>query len=166
MNMMAIDPGNKFSAYVVMDMETYKPIMFEKIPNDDLIEKIRHITVSFVVAVFVIERVENFGMAVGREVFDTCEWIGRFSQEIMHTCGTYPDYVFRNEEKQVICHSNKAKDTNIRRALIDRFAKHDLKNGKGTQSNRDFFYGFAKDVWAAFAVGYTWLRIKGYVKEE
>lgn len=159
MLLVAIDPGNVYSAYVIMQSADCKPLHFGKVENAALEEMLKT-DKRFSADEYVIERVACYGMAVGREVFDTCEWIGRFSQIIKDVRGADAQYVFRTEEKKFICHNMSAGDANIRRALIDRFAEHDLKNGKGTKKQPDFFYGFAKDVWAAFAVGYTHLYKK------
>ena len=35
---LAIDPGNELSAVVLVQVETYIPIMFAKLPNEDLME--------------------------------------------------------------------------------------------------------------------------------
>lgn len=154
MLLVAIDPGNVYSAYVVMQSADCKPLYFGKVENA-VLEEMLKTDERFSADEYVIERVACYGMAVGREVFDTCEWIGRFSQIIKDVHGVVVQYVFRTEEKKFICHNMSAGDANIRRALIDRFAEHDMKNGKGTKKQPDFFYGFAKNVWAAFAVGYT-----------
>jgi hypothetical protein len=103
----------------------------------------------------VIEMVASYGMAVGKSVFETCVMIGRLT-EAAKTIGVPVDYIYRMEEKVTICHDSKAKDSNIRQALIDRFAQHDLKNGKGTKKDPDWFYGFAADTWSAYAVGTVW----------
>ena len=70
----------------------------------------------------VIEMIANYGMAVGKTVFDTCVWIGRFIEIAEHR-HTETEYIYRKDEKMNICHSMKAKDSNIRQALIDRFGK-------------------------------------------
>lgn len=151
---LAIDPGNIQSAYCVIDKQTYKPLEFGKIDNEDLKTKLKNDIKFYPIDAFAIEMIASYGMPVGKEVFDTCVWIGKFIESF--DC-SLTDYIYRKDEKMNLCGSMKAKDSNIRQALIDRFATFDFKNGKGTKKNQDFFYGFSKDVWAAYAVGVTWL---------
>lgn len=159
MRVLAIDPGSEKSAFcLIADLV---PIAFDKVDNKDLLYRLREFLPFNPEGPdrVVIERVASYGMAVGKEVFQTCEWIGRFT-EAAERAGVPVDYIYRQEEKLHICHDSRAKDGNIRRALIDRFAIHDLKNGKGTKSKPDFFYGFKADVWSAFAVGITYIETR------
>lgn len=155
---LAIDPGNQQSAYVLMAEDyTIQRYGFSKFPNDLALSTVQDLGDIYDDRLtVVIEMVASYGMAVGAEVFETCVWIGRFAQAALDK-GCKVDYVYRMEEKMTLCHSSKARDSNIRQALIDRFAKFDKKNGKGTKTHPDTFYGFAKDIWAAYAVGVTWL---------
>ena len=151
MRIMAIDPGNAYSGYVLVD-EDLQPIEFAKVPNQ-MMEKLLY-SIPGITQV-VIERIASYGMAVGREVFETCEEIGRLA--MLAELRELPvSYVYRRDEKLTICGSPKANDSNVRRALIDRFAQFDLTNGKGTKKNRDWFYGFKADIWSAYAVAVTW----------
>ena len=135
MNLLAIDPGNTESGYCLMDTETMKPIEFGKIPNSELEDLISNMS-------------GNGQIVIEKE-------IGRLSM-IAEMMGIPCGFVYRKDEKLTICGSPRANDSNIRRALIDRFATHDFKNGKGTKADPDWFYGFRADVWAAYAVGVTW----------
>ena len=156
MKVLGIDPGNTQSAYVIIDSESLKPEYVAKVDNELLKEIIKTDGMAYVDRA-VVERVASYGMPVGREVFETCEWIGRFS-ELLEKEGIPVSYVYRKDEKLHICGDSRAKDANIRRALIDRFAVRDLKNGKGTKNNQDFFYGFKSDCWAAFSVAITYVE--------
>lgn len=144
---LAIDPGCTESAYVVVD-KNLKPFIFGKINNHDLLSFVQQENVLECVENFAIEMVACYGMAVGKEIFDTCVWIGRFWEVTGNIQNK--SYIYRKEEKMNLCGSMKAKDTNIRQALIDRFGIVGVKKSPG------WFYGFHSDIWAAYAVAVTY----------
>lgn len=160
----SIDPGNEYSAYAILDIDSgLKPIRFGKVGNDELLEIIYdtfHINVireqdgiskaNPNIKHVAIEMVASYGMPVGATVFETCVWIGRFFQAILEQSNVHPALVYRKDEKMCLCGSMKAKDGNIRQALIDRFGY------VGTKKNPGWFYGVSKDVWSAIAVGVTY----------
>lgn len=147
MKILAIDPGNVESAYVIMD-EDYKPLEFGKVPNEELLNRVYFPGYN----VAVIEMVASYGMPVGKEVFETCVWIGRFTEKAQQVMDRrYVKYIYRKDVKMNICGQTKAKDSNIRQALIDRFGE------VGTKKSPGWFYGFKADIWAAYAVGVTYL---------
>lgn len=158
---LSVDPGSTVSAYCLMRVKDYHPVKFGKVDNAEIIELIRFYGVKYQEQIhFVIEGVACYGMPVGKEVFLTCEYIGRFKQ-VAESFKMGVSVVYRKDVTLTLCHSARAGDTNVRRALIDKFAKHDFKNGKGQKKNPDFFYGFAADVWSAFALAYTHTILSG-----
>ena len=150
MRILALDPGDTQTGYCFIDADTLRPLRFGKEDNQNVLLLVQLEAYDLLVS----ERVASYGMAVGRNVFETCEWVGRYTQ----ASHAPVEYIYRREEKLHICHDSRAKDSNIRRALIDRFAQHDLKNGRGTKKKPDWFYGFKKDVWAAYAAGITYIE--------
>jgi hypothetical protein len=155
---LAIDPGNTESAWVVVDATTRRPLHFAKQPNADVLRICYGYGPNVTYDHVAIEMIRSYGMAVGAEVFETCVWIGRFTEAL-----TVPDtasigavdtdLVYRSEVKLHHCHSTKAKDSNVRQALVDRFATGQPNHGKGTKAEPGWFYGFRADVWQAYALG-------------
>lgn len=136
---LAIDPGTTQSAYVLWDGVAIHAKGI--VPNHDL----RALLVSRDLMPFdlvAVEMIACYGMPVGRETFETCLWIGRF----MERAGAPVRLVFRKDVKLHLCGSPRAKDGNIRQALID---KH---GSPGTAKARGKLYGITSHLWAALAV--------------
>lgn len=155
MQLLAIDPGNTHSGWCVVDVETRRPVDFGKTTNEYLLERIdtySDMPNNLAVDHVVIEMVASYGMAVGADVFETCVWIGRYLQAYVEGHGMTPELVKRQPVKLHHCHSAKAKDSNIRQALVDRFAPGQPNHGKGTKTQPGWFHGFAADVWQAYAL--------------
>lgn len=102
-----------------------------------------------------IEMIASYGMPVGKEVFETCVWIGRM-QQAWGTRGGF-SLIYRRDVKLHLCGTARAKDANIRQALIDKLGP------PGTKKYPGGTYGVKSHAWAALAVAVTHHETKGAV---
>lgn len=138
---LAIDPGPTESGYVVYEDGTVRES--GTVENHDMLAVInRHQG-----AILAVEMVESYGMAVGKTVFETCVWIGRYVQAAYSNVHT-PGYVLvpRKAVKLNLCGSARAKDANVRQALIDLLGEPGRKKDPGPT------YGVTGHQWAALGV--------------
>ena len=146
--LLAIDPGTTHSGYVVIDAGGVQ--LSGVAENGEMFELIAAHGSNIA-----IEMIASYGMAVGREVFETCLWIGRFMQ------AAGPDrvrLVYRKDVKLHLCGSPRAKDANIRQALIDRWGGK--AEAVGTIKKPGPLYGVKSHAWAALGVAVTALETK------
>lgn len=153
MILVAIDPGPTESAYVLYNGD--RPTRFGKVLNEELLAWLRswdHNSGPFLYADHLaIEMIASYGMAVGREVFETCVWIGKYLEAAGRAESTL---VYRRDVKLHLCGQARAKDSNVRQALIDRYGGKDKAIGK--KATPGPLYGVSADVWQALAVAVTW----------
>lgn len=144
MRIFAIDPGPTQSAWVV-----FRDGRVQDCAIEDNAHVLCQLSLAWQVDQFAIEQIRSYGMAVGAEVFETCEWCGRFDQQIRITHGKPALFVPRKDVKLHLCHNTRANDSNIRQALID------LLGAPGTKRNPGPTYGVKSHLWAALGVAVT-----------
>jgi len=141
---LAIDPGPEQSAYA--EWSPKRQTFYDRgIRNNvELLKTIETLAKTCELDYcLVIEMVACYGMPVGKEIFETVLWIGQFK----HAWGKRPfAFAYRKDIRIHHCNSMKAKDSNIRQALIDRFGK------PGTKKQPGKLYGVSKDIWSAVAI--------------
>lgn len=147
MSVLAIDPGYEQSAFLIFDGASV--VHHGIVDNGALLNDLGRL--SFEVDAVVLEQIESFGMAVGREVFETVFWTGRFFEAVE---GCVPARMPRKAVKIHLCQSARAQDSNIRVALIDRFGGTDRAIGK--KHTPGPLYGIKSHEWAALAIAVTW----------
>lgn len=144
MRLAAMDPGTRESALVVWDgVRVEYAVVW---PNEKLLAWLR--AERACPSLLCIEQVESYGMAVGREVFETVYWSGRF-REAHEARGGEVRMVPRREAKMHLCNDSRAKDANIRQALLDKFG------GKEATRKGGPLHGITSHKWAALAVAVT-----------
>jgi hypothetical protein len=145
---LAIDPGPAQSGWALMSGADLLGCGVE--PNDDLL-----VRVAGHIGPMAVEMIASYGMAVGREVFETCVWIGRIVQ-----ASRSPEdvrLVYRSAVKVHLCRSTKAKDSNIRQAILDRYPRTGggATPQVGTKARPGPLYGVSSHAWPAIGVALT-----------
>lgn len=147
---LAIDPGTKQSGWAVLEAGRVKDSGVS--PNAHMLERLR-VVGGYIKAglhapmTLAIERFEARGMAIGDESVETILWTGRFIQA-WHD----PEAVVRVKRSAVklhLCGSNRAKDPNVRQALIDKLGQPGTKKAPGPT------HGVTSHAWAALGVAVT-----------
>ncbi len=153
----AIDPGYEQSAWVMFDghrivdhgIEVNESVRLW-LAGADMRVAGRLLAVRAVV----FESVESFGMAVGREVFETVFWTGRMFEAARYHVGNNVERMPRKAVKLHLCQSARAQDSNIRVALLDRFGGKDAAIGRKALPGP--LFGIKSHEWAALAIAVTW----------
>lgn len=142
---LAIDPGTEKSGWV--RYEGQRVVDSDVSTNAEILDMID----AGGFDELAIEMIASYGMAVGREVFETCVWIGRFIECFRDPAAVR--LIYRRDVKLHLCGSPKAKDPNIRASLIDRFGGKDKAIGR--KATPGPLYGVKSHAWAALAVAVT-----------
>ena len=134
---LGIDPGTTHSAYVVF--------LDGKILDKGILTNpalVRYLTECQPVKLVALEFVQCYGMAVGREVFETVFWSGIFAQ-VAGSRGLKVQRFGRPTIKSFVTGMGRAKDPHVRQAMMMRYG--------GTKKGEPL-YGVTKDIWSALAV--------------
>ena len=162
MQILAIDPGNIESGWVIFDTgyhkvsgPAFKIIDLGKCHNEDLIDKLTYDFYNN--QILVMEEMVAYGKC-GREVTDTSFWAGRMCQASSAEFGLIT-------RSKVRGHFKTRTDAGIIEKLIERFCPElyvrfgskELSRPKLINAARDeYFKNFKSDIWQAFALGVCW----------
>lgn len=137
---LGIDPGTVQSGWCWYQGGTV--VQSGTWPNEEILD-----LVADQLPAIAIERFEARGMAVGDDSIETVIWTGRFIQATGR-----PEQVIlvkRSEVKLLLCGTNRARDPNVRQALID------LIGPPGTAKKPGPTHGVSGNAWAALGVAVT-----------
>lgn len=147
MNILGIDPGTTQSGWCLLcDGEHIESGV---IGNAALLYNLPSFASDKQADMLAIEIFEARGMPIGDESIETIIWTGRMMQAWIGNVRR----VKRSDVKRHLCGTLRAKDANVRQALIDKFGG----NGKaiGRKASPGPLYGVKSHAWAALAVCVT-----------
>lgn len=155
MKILGIDPGTEQTGWVIYDTESHSVLEKGIIENNAMLDIIRADDYEF--DEVAIEMVASYGMPVGKEVFETVYWIGRFAEMAIGLSKGVYRYYKKTDINPSICFNSKANDSTIRRALLDMFPKTGggSEPSIGIKKQQGPLYGFNSHMYPALAVALT-----------
>ena len=149
-DVIGIDPGTEVTAWVRLDHKCLRVKAHGIDDNSAVLGRIlgwcdepRRPRVA-------VEMIESFGMPVGKEIFETVWWIGRYCQADQEATR-----VSRRDVKLHVCGQMRGvNDSTIRQAMLDRYGPGREK-AVGKKKSPGPLYGIRKDEWQALALAVT-----------
>jgi hypothetical protein len=148
---LGLDPGTTESGWVLWEQVTGFP--------GEVLEKGKGVNEAALLFakeggdLVVIEQFKCYGNAVGDETLAAVRWSGRFEQAAIES-GAQVLFLPRKTVVTHLCGNPRAKDGNVRQALIDRLGPPGTKKKPGPT------YGIANDMWSALALCIVGLDLK------
>ena len=140
---LAIDPGTTVSGWAILDGARVVDSGISE--NSGLIYVLSEMPADHLA----IEVFEARGMPIGSDSIETILWTGQFLRAWAAEVNKPATRIRRSAVKVHLCGSLRAKDANIRQALIDRLGPPGTKKSPGPT------YGVTSHAWAALAVAVT-----------
>lgn len=149
MTVIGLDPGYRESAFVLYDGATV--LNHEIVSNEELIASLRDSNKD---AVLVIEEMQIFaGHGVGKEVFDSVFWSGRFAE----AWAPRPFERLLRSKVRASLGASRGGDAAVRQALIERFGPY-KEDAIGKKSKPGPLFGLKSHEWSALAIAVTWFE--------
>ena len=152
---LAIDPGTNASGVVLFDGEN---VLYSnaEMDNEDLaVGLTTGILHDWFFYEAVIEEIKSYGMPMGDSTIQTIIWIGRFIEAFTPF---EAELIPRKTIVTFLCGSSRAKDSNVRRRILDLFPQ--TGGGKepavGIKSQPGPLFGVSSHSLSALAVGLTY----------
>jgi hypothetical protein len=142
--LVSIDPGTTHSAFMRFNPRSMTWDRFGKVPNAIVLTRLFTLQPEMVVC----EDMQAMGRPCGAEVFATVRYTGRI-QQICFTEGIPFHLIKRTTVKKFLCPKMRAKDKDVRAAMIALYGPQGSKKEPGRT------YGIANDVWSAFAIAHV-----------
>lgn len=153
MMILGIDPGTDQSGWCDYDSDTRRVVDCGVDRNDQIIKCCHGPECEDVH--LVIEMVQSYGSrTLGRPLFETCVWIGRFMEAAEGNFASI-NRIHRGECCLHLCGKRQSKDSYMHEALRDKLGE------KGTKKAPGPLFGIRSHAWQALAVAVTWVETQG-----